>query len=442
MDTQFQPTERSRIFQSLKYLAEPAHLVLASPGEVRDFLKMVDINPALARLAMARRVLLLQGPVGPFFDRLAKWIKDGGGEVDRVAFQAGDVSDCQALTPICYQGSLDDWADFFGNLVERRQTDCVVLFGQSRHYHRDAVRLAKAAGIPVVVLEEGYFRPGFATIELEGVNGYSTTLDLHDWKGAKSIEADVSPWHFQKMAWHAARHYAAMWGGRSSYPAYQHHKATNPYFYAAYWLRSWARKVVRRGQDYRRQNVLFSSGRPYFFVPLQHDGDAQITQHSPFAENTDFIIKVLRSFAEFAPPDALLVFRQHPHARGGPGHTKLIYSLAQELRVGARVLHLVEGDTPDLAEKSAGVVLINSTVGLQALERGAPLMALGESLYRRHPLTFAGELNDFWVEARAADRDATDEFLTRAKNLTQAPVSLYALRDEPLAWNFSRRQAV
>jgi capsular polysaccharide export protein len=228
-----------------------------------------------------------------------------------------------------------------------------------------------------------------------------------------------------------------MWQGRADYPCYQHHKAQNPFQYGVYWVRSWSRKLRRRGADRRYQQRLFSSGQAYFFVPLQHDGDAQITQHSPFAENTDFIIKVLRSFAEFAPRDSLLVFRQHPHARGGPGHSELIYSLAKELRVQSRVVHMVEGDTPDLAENSAGVVLINSTVGLQALERGAPLMALGESLYRRPSLTFSGELNDFWTKATAPEPDVATEFLARAKNLTQAPVSLYATRDESLCWGFA-----
>lgn len=395
-------------------------------------------NPALDCLLQSRRVLLLQGPVGPFFDRLAQKLQSGGAAVDRVVFQAGDAYDCRVLVPIPYKGPLLEWPDFFTALLKRLDTDCVVLFGQSRQHHQHAVRLAKGAGIPVVVLEEGYFRPGFATMELGGVNGYSTTLKDYQWQpergDAAGIQPDISPWHFQKMAFHAAMHYAAMWRGQADYPNYRHHKDNNPYHYAAYWLRSWRRKLLRRGPDRQRQKSLFNGGRPYYFVPLQHDGDAQITHHSPFAENTDFIIKVLRSFAEFAPGDALLVFRQHPHARGGPGHARFIHSLAQELGVASRVVHMVEGDTPDLAEHSAGVVLINSTVGLQTLERGAPLMVLGDSLYKQPHLTFMGELDQFWTRARRPDRSAARRFLAQAKNLTQASVSLYANRDEPLGW--------
>ncbi len=99
-----------------------------------------------------------------------------------------------------------------------------------------------------------------------------------------------------------------------------------------------------------------------------------------------------------------------------------------------RVLHLVEGDTPDLAEHAAGVVLINSTVGFQALERNAPLMVMGEAIYKRPDLTHNGSLDDFWSNPQRPDRSAVESFLRQVKNLTQAPASVYANRDEPLNW--------
>jgi hypothetical protein len=80
----------------------------------------------------------------------------------------------------------------------------------------------------------------------------------------------------------------------------------------------------------------------------------------------------------------------------------------------------------------AGVVVINSTVGLQALERGAPLIVMGQALYRQPQLTFTGELDDFWQQARPACPVETERFLAQMKNLTQAPVSVYALRSEPI----------
>lgn len=408
-------------------------------GQVR--LVSVALNPALSTLSGSRRVLQLQGPVGPFYDRMVQWLQRCGAQVDRVVFHGGDRADCRSIRPIEFLGSPQSWPGFLHELIASRGIDCVVLFGQSRDYHRIAIEELAQTGIPVVVLEEGYFRPGFVTMELGGVNGYSSTIQRFSWQAAQpgGIEPDVSQHHFRKMALHACRHYMAMHQARGEFTSYQHHRVTNPYFYAAYWVRSWVRKYRRTGPDLDVQRQLFAGPEPYFFVPLQFDGDAQITQHSRYPENVHFIIEVMRSFATHAPDNARLVFKQHPHARGGLSHSNLIFSLAEELGMSRRVIHLTEGDTPDLAEHAAGVVLINSTVGFQALERNAPLMVMGEAIYKRADLTHNGSLDDFWSNPKRPARSVVESFLLQVKNLTQAPASVYANRDEPLNWPVPER---
>jgi len=416
---------------------------VASPGVLHA---LVSTNPALTRLADSRRILLLQGPVGPFFDRLAHWLSRPGIEVNRVVFQGGDHHDCKFLTPVRYCGTLADWSGYLRALVKRLDIDCLVLFGQSRKYHAVARSYAQAIGLTVVVFEEGYFRPGFVTMELDGVNGHSTTMARYKWVPEekpnkeisvlrqREIQPDIAPWHFQSMAWHAAMHYAAMRLDNKKFPDYLHHRNDSPLHYAAYWLRSWRRKIMVRSDNYRFQRRLFANRQPYFFVPLQLDSDAQIKHHSPFEKNTNFIIEVMRSFARHAAPDMWLVFRQHPHSRGGRGHINLIQSLAAELNIAKRVHHMVEGDTPDLAEQSAGVVLINSTVGLQAIERGAPLMVMGEAIYKQEGLVFMGRLNEFWRHSHPPRKSDALNFLAQMKNLTQAPASVYENFNQPLRW--------
>ena len=402
--------------------------------------QLTPCNPALLRLQSAQSVMLLQGPVGAFFDRLATWLVQQGAQVRRVAFQGGDLHDSQVLKPITFEQSPQDWPSFFTQLVQAHQTDCVVLFGQSRLYHRVAVELCKAQGIAVVVLEEGYFRPGYITMELDGVNGFSQTLGRYTWAPASeaaAIRPDISPSHFQKMAWQASRHYQALWDERHEFPLYQHHRISDPSHYAKHWVRSWVRKLMHLRPSHHLQKQLFAhkANRPYYLVPLQHDGDAQIVHHSDFGNNAEFVMRVMHSFAQYAPAHSLLVFRQHPHSRGGLGHGELIAWLAQELGIAQRVHHLIEGDPPDLAQHSAGVVLINSTVGLQALEREAPLMVLGDALYKQPQLTFMGELDQFWQQAKPASPEIASHFLAQIKNLTQAPASVYAFRHEPLLWD-------
>lgn len=374
-----------------------------------------------------------------------------GVRVHRVAFHGGDVFDSRVIEPTAFTQAFGEWPHVLTSFIQDKEIDCLVLFGQSRRHHKTAIAIGKNLGLAVVVLEEGYFRPGFVTMELDGVNGYSTTLHKFAWsptalpvakgdsvpRGQEGITADISPWHFQKMALQASLHYQAMWKARRDFTHYQHHRADQPTDYATYWMRSWFRKVkhMRPCRRLQQQFIADKAAHPYFFVPLQHDGDAQITHHSKFSGNGEFVAHVMHSFAQHALKNTFLVFRQHPHARGGPGHQALVASTAKKLDISQRVFHLVEGDTPELAEHSAGVVLINSTVGLQALERGAPLMVLGDALYKHPELTFTGELDQFWQDARTPDPMETASFLAQIKNLTQAPASVYALRSEPIRWN-------
>lgn len=396
------------------------------------------LNPALLTLERAERVLLLQGPVGPFYDRLAMWLIEQGKKVDRVVFQGGDQVDCRLLTPRPYRGTAAGWPAFFSQTTRELGTDCIVLFGQSRYYHRTAIEQALEAGIKVVVLEEGYLRPGYITMELEGVNGYSTTLRRYRWETTPVSpkialsRAEAKPWLFQQMCWFAARHYLAMRLSRSEFPHYQHHKIESLRYYFAYWLRAWGKKLWHGRFDHMRVKAL--AGQPYFFVPLQHDGDAQITHHSPYSDNTEFILRVLRSFATHAPKDCMLVFKTHPFSRGGLCHSGLIFSMSQELGIRNRVIHLTEGHIPSLLDHARGVVVINSTVGLQALVHGKPLAVGGEALYKLDELVHVGPLKTFWTTHKVPDPVRLRDFLDQLRHLTQAPCHVYGKRSDPLNW--------
>lgn len=401
-------------------------------------LHATPLNPALLAFLRAQRVLLLQGPVGPFFDRLCRWLTEQGKQVDRIVFQGGDRADCRVLEPRAYNGTPADWPAYFKRTTRDLATDCIVLFGQSRYYHRVAIELALEAGIEVVVLEEGYMRPGYITMELGGVNGYSNTLSRYRWESAPASpkislpRADPEPWLFQQMCSFAARHYLAMRLGRGEFPHYRHHKTDSLLHYAAYWLRAWGKKLWHSRCDHRRVKDL--AGQPYFFVPLQHDGDAQITHHSPYSDNTEFILRVLRSFAAHAPKDCKLVFKMHPFSRGGPGHSGLIFAMAQELGIRDRVLHLIEGHIPTLLDHASGVVVINSTVGLQALVHGKPLAVGGEALYKLDGLVHMGPLKTFWTSKKMPDPARVKTFLEQLRNLTQAPCHVYGRFNDPLCW--------
>jgi len=384
-------------------------------------------------------VLLLQGSVGPFFDRLAHWLHGQGAQVHRVVFHAGDQRDCRAIAPIAFRGRLDEWPAFFARLLGSHGIDCVALFGQSRPHHASALTMARSLGVPVVVFEEGYVRPGFATMELDGVNGHSTTLDRYRWcSGPGNVEpawpmSDALGGLQWRMAWHAMWHYGSLCALPALNPHHVHHRSTH----MRHHLTHWARTAWRWWRHHRSDalTVRRLASERYFFFPLQNEGDAQITEHSPFSTVQQSATRVLESFARDAPADALLVVRQHPWSRGHRETGHAVLSVAERLGIRQRVIHLHEGDTSALVRHAAGIVVVNSTVGLLALRHGRPLMVLGDAVYRRAGLCHTDGLDRFWRAPREPAADHVERFLRQLIGLTQVPCDLYAPRHAALDWH-------
>lgn len=395
----------------------------------------VSENPALAVLKASQAVLLLQGPVGPFFDRLSQWLTAKNKQVQRIVFSGGDLHDCQVIKPIKFAGQLQEWRTFFAAQCVQLKIDVVVLFGQSRVYHQQALQEVNQLGIQVIVLEEGYFRPGFMTMELDGVNGNSTTLDRFSWDGVPEDIISATDKHpFLNSTYFAAKHYAHMLLGHWQFPSYEHHRHRSPGYYFGYWMYSWFRKWSHLKLDIRKQKQLLDSKAYFYFVPLQFEGDAQLKLFSRYSSVEEFLAELIRSFSLHAPKPALLVFREHPHGRGMGGYRSFIRQIAKSYGVDSRIVYLVEGDTPVLVKHSAGVITVNSTVGVRALKSQVPLKVMGAAIYQQPGLVFDGELDEFWCRAIPAKPEQAEDFVLQLKNLTQVPVCGYATRNIPIDW--------
>jgi capsular polysaccharide export protein len=111
-----------------------------------------------------RRFLFLQGPHGPYFHRLGKMLAAAGAEVWRIGFNRGD----RAFWPteanyIGFKGTLHDWPMTFRTLIAQKNITDIVLYGDTRPIHAEAILAARAAGLTVHVFEEGYLRPYWVT---------------------------------------------------------------------------------------------------------------------------------------------------------------------------------------------------------------------------------------------------------------------------------------
>jgi len=116
------------------------------------------------------RVLLLQGPVGPFFKSLQNSLNENGFDAWRICFTAGDKLYSNKNKRITFSEGLNEWPSWLDQLLSYSDIDCIVLFGCERPIHSLAIKIARKRNIPVVSLEEGYIRPGFITVEHGGNN--------------------------------------------------------------------------------------------------------------------------------------------------------------------------------------------------------------------------------------------------------------------------------
>ena len=403
------------------------------PAPVRtDPIALLFRMQKVDQLARHQRLLLLQGPNGPFFHHLAQRLRALGAQVAKVNFNAGDDLFFPPEQALCFRATAPDWPAFLQQVLRHQRTAAIVLFGQDRPLHRAAIDVARAMGLQVVVFEEGYLRPCWITMEHGGVNGDSALMGpLPSHTAPPATQPPHSPptdfrHGFVAMALCSMAYWT--WGSlwRSRYPHYQHHK---PLTFGELW--PWARGYLRKvlyglGQRHLIGRLSRPGAPRFFLVPLQMAGDSQITHHSPWPSIEAFIDAVLTSFAAHAPADTHLVFKHHPMDVGHAHYGTHIHGLARRFGLGSRVGYIHGGHLPSLLTQARGVVVVNSTVGLQAMHHGTPVLALGRAIYDKPGLTSGGNLDRFWAHPQPPEPQTLGPFMNTLVQRSQVNASFYA----------------
>jgi capsular polysaccharide export protein len=329
-------------------------------------------------------------------------MRDKGVKVERINICAGDEVDWPEPATN-FRGQFRDWSVFFDNFLREHQVTDVLLFGDCRPYHVSARRIAALRGVRTHVLEEGYLRPHWMTLELDGVNGYSRLARNKDWILEQARLLPPEPFlppitaSFPRRVRDTARHYTAVYvTGRFTYPHYRTHRPGSALMEAV----GWGWKYCLRGRSKRktRDALAALAGKPYFLFPLQLSSDYQIRNHSPFPDMRSAAVYVMESFARHAPDDAHLLIKAHPFDTSLVKWPKFIRRHARRLGIADR-LHFVDGgNLEQLAADTKGMVCVNSTSATLALAAGSPVCALGEAIYNIPGLTFRGHLDEFWTD--------------------------------------------
>lgn len=332
---------------------------------------------------------------------LAAAMRERGIKVERINICAGDRIDWPGPATN-FRGRFGDWPVFFDNFLREHQITDILMFGDCRPYHVTARRIAALRGVRTYVLEEGYLRPHWMTLELDGVNGHSRLTRNKDWVIEEAKKLPPEPYlppitaMFRRRVRDTARHYIAVHVGRLAFPHYRTHRQGSPLMEAAGW--GW-KYITRRSRERLTSKVVKRlEGRTFFLFPLQLSGDYQIRSHSPFPDMQAAAAYVIESFARHAPEDAHLLIKAHPFDTTLTNWRRFIARRARRLGILDRVDYLDGGALDQLAADSAGMVCVNSTSATFALAAGRPVCTLGEAIYKVPGLTFDRHLDEFWSD--------------------------------------------
>ncbi|HSF94888.1 MAG TPA: capsule biosynthesis protein CapA [Thermohalobaculum sp.] len=360
--------------------------------------------------ASGRVFLFLQGPHGPFFRDLALEMARLGAKVRRVAFNAADEAEWQAAGPLDrYVGPEASYAAWLVRYLSLHWVTDIVLYGDSRPEHAQAIDLARARGIRCHCLEEGYLRPHWATYERGGSNGNSLLNEI----GLDRIMRALGPceppaeqvpdrWGSHRAhMWHSARYYLRLLMPSRAYGRYRSRRSRGLWAELGLYLSRLASLPLRRAAQGFQVWRLLAAGRTYNLALLQLSFDSAMQFHSPYRCSAEFVADCVAGFAAGAAPDELLVFKAHPFEDGRERLGRVIADEAAHHGVAGRVLFLDGGNgLSALLDGARSVVTVNSTAGQQALWRGLPVAALGDAVYARPGLTSDQPLARFFAAPR------------------------------------------
>ncbi len=381
--------------------------------------------------------LFLQGPHGPFFHRLGKMLRAAGADVWRVGFNAGDRAFWfGAKGYIPYRGSPDAWADEFRAIVAEKSITDIVLYGDTRPIHADAVAVAKALGLTVHVFEEGYMRPFWVTYERGGTNGNSRLMDtsVQDMRTAlaqSDLDVPEAPAHWGDMRHHvfygALYHWFVMFRNGQYRNFRPHREVPLVAETALYTKRLMLMPLIALDRIISTFRIKHG-GYPYHIALLQLEHDSSFQMHSPFTRMEEFLALVIEGFAKGAPKHHHLVFKAHPLENGRSPTRKTIKRLATQHGVYDRVHYVRGGKLAQVLDHARTAVTVNSTAALQVLHRGIPIKVFGKAVYAKPEFVSDLAVDAFFAQPGRPDNRAFKDYRRYLLETSQVPGGFYSAR--------------
>ncbi len=361
-------------------------------------------------------VLFLQGPTSFYMEKVARLLIARGHRASRINLHFGDRLYWR-LPATNYRGRPEDWRAFIARFLDADPVTHLFLLGDRRFYHRIAIEEARKRGVEIICSELGYLRPDWLVLERDGMSTYSRMP--RDPAVIRSLAQNFeSPdftirctMPFWRVAVTDIVYSIGMVFFPLHFPHYQRHAIHHPFAEYAGWIRRWLLSPVEKRRTEEAMQALAGTKAPTFILPLQLSTDFQIRDHSPYPDMPTAAREIIASFAARAPRAARLVVKMHPQDSGLTPWRKVITALAKDHDASDRVFYIDRGDLRQMLRDAAGCVLVNSTVGLTALQQGCPVKVLGNAVFDVPGMTFQGPLDDFWSQASPPDMELVRDYV-------------------------------
>lgn len=392
---------------------------------------------SLATPPKRRVFLFLQGPHGPFFNGLGQMLRSTGAEVWRVGFNAGDQVfwfDKSSYVP--FRDATEHWPDKLLNLIDDRNVTDIVLYGDTRPVHAQAVKVAQAKGVTIHVFEEGYLRPWWVTYERFGSNGNSRLMSLDVGQMKQALDQSVlqvppPPSHWGDMRQHifygALYHWFVLFLNQSYRNFRRHRDLPVSKEFRLYFKRLALMPFHRVQRRWATARVL-GNGHPYHLVLLQLGHDSSVQAHSDYSGMSEFLEDVFRGFADGAPAHHRLVVKEHPLENHREPLNHRVRQMAKAHGIADRVHYVPGGKLAKLLDGANSAVTINSTAGQQVLWRGIPLRIFGRSVYDKPEFVSRQPLAAFFADPMPPDREAYQSYRQFLLKTSQLPGGFYSHR--------------
>jgi capsular polysaccharide export protein len=345
-------------------------------------------------------ILLLQGPVGPFFRDLQAELTAQGLRTKRITFNAGDDLFSTSHITETFTGSLDDWAQWLSKEIRHNSPDFIVIFGARRPVHYVARQVATAYGVRVICLEEGYLRSGYVTCEIGGNNDSSPLCQWAPSQYCENDQATPTPtsYAYLKMCFWAAIYYLRRdFQATEQQKALFHRKREGVLRLAVTWVgHALVRGVVRQTGAHLLRRLRKKLRKRFVLVVLQVPSDSQLLFAARGWSNEKLIQETLFAFHNTQTSEAL-VFKLHPLDRQAQQTKRFIQRKARDLGMMDRVHVLRSGAISDVTAHATGMIVINSTSAFSALHHNIPVLVLGDAIYRHGSVVTVGNSTlDIW----------------------------------------------